>query len=58
MTLSRFFRDYVYIALGGNRKGSVRRYISLLLTMVSGGLWHGAWPAYKKKVEWPFLHLR
>jgi alginate O-acetyltransferase complex protein AlgI len=42
MTLSRFLRDYLYIALGGNRHGQVRRYFNLLTTMVLGGLWHGA----------------
>ena len=42
MTLSRFLRDYVYIALGGNRKGKIRRYLHLLITMLLGGLWHGA----------------
>ncbi len=42
MTLSRFLRDYLYIALGGNKKGRIRRYINLLLTMLIGGLWHGA----------------
>jgi hypothetical protein len=47
MTLSRFLRDYVYISLGGNRKGSKRRYINLLGTMLIGGLWHGA--------AWTFL---
>lgn len=44
MTLSRFLRDYLYISLGGNRKGFFRRYINLFLTMALGGLWHGpAW---------------
>jgi D-alanyl-lipoteichoic acid acyltransferase DltB (MBOAT superfamily) len=42
MTLSRFLRDYLYVPLGGNRKGSVRRYSNLLVTMLLGGLWHGA----------------
>lgn len=42
MTLSRFLRDYLYIPLGGNRKGKVRQLINLMLTMVLGGLWHGA----------------
>lgn len=42
MTLSRFLRDYLYIPLGGNRKGSARRYINLMITMLLGGLWHGA----------------
>ncbi|OKY26727.1 MBOAT family protein [Thalassotalea sp. PP2-459] len=42
MTLSKFLRDYVYIALGGNRKGQVSRYTNLLITMLLGGLWHGA----------------
>jgi D-alanyl-lipoteichoic acid acyltransferase DltB (MBOAT superfamily) len=42
MTLSRFLRDYLYIPLGGSRRGPFRRYVNLLLTMVLGGLWHGA----------------
>ena len=42
MTLSRFLRDYLYIPLGGNRKGRVRTYVNLMITMVLGGLWHGA----------------
>src|SRR5580765_1046824 len=42
MTLSRWLRDYLYIPLGGNRKGRVRTYVNLLVTMLLGGLWHGA----------------
>ena len=42
MTLSRFLRDYLYFGLGGNRRGKVRRYANLLITMLVGGLWHGA----------------
>ncbi len=42
MTLSRFLRDYLYIPLGGNRHGRLRRYANLLTTMLLGGLWHGA----------------
>ena len=42
MTLSRWLRDYLYISLGGNRQGIVRTYINLSLTMLLGGLWHGA----------------
>ncbi len=42
MTLSRFLRDYVYIPLGGNRCGRVRRSLNLFLTMLIGGFWHGA----------------
>ncbi len=42
MTLSRFLKDYLYIPLGGNRVGKIRRYFNLLLTMLLGGLWHGA----------------
>jgi alginate O-acetyltransferase complex protein AlgI len=42
MTLSRFLRDFLYIPLGGNRKGKVRTYVNLMATMVLGGLWHGA----------------
>lgn len=42
MTLSRFMRDYIYIPLGGNRKGIIGRHMNLLITMLLGGLWHGA----------------
>jgi alginate O-acetyltransferase complex protein AlgI len=42
ITLSRFLRVYVYIPLGGNRNGSLRRYTNLMLTMLIGGAWHGA----------------
>jgi alginate O-acetyltransferase complex protein AlgI len=53
MTLSRFLRDYLYIALGGNRHGAARRYLNLMATMVLGGLWHGAGFNF---VVWGFLH--
>jgi len=53
MTLSRFLRDYLYIPLGGNRKGLVRRHFNLLLTMLLGGLWHGAGWTF---VIWGGLH--
>lgn len=53
ITLSRFLRDYLYIPLGGNRKGSCRRYINLLITMLMGGLWHGAGWTF---VVWGLLH--
>ncbi len=42
MTLSRWLRDYLYVSLGGNRRGRLATYRNLLLTMVLGGLWHGA----------------
>jgi alginate O-acetyltransferase complex protein AlgI len=42
ITLSRFLREYLYIALGGNRSGTVRRYFNLFMTFLLGGLWHGA----------------
>ena len=42
MTLSRFLRDYLYIPLGGNRRGPGRRWVNVGLTMLIGGLWHGA----------------
>ncbi|MBE7382996.1 MAG: MBOAT family protein [Leptolyngbya sp. SIO1E4] len=42
ITLSHFLRDYLYIPLGGSRKGELRRYGNLLITMLLGGLWHGA----------------
>ena len=53
MTLSRWLRDYLYIPLGGNRKGQTRTYVNIMITMVLGGLWHGAgWPF----ILWGFLH--
>lgn len=42
MTLSQFLRDFLYIPLGGNRHGEARRRLNLMLTMLLGGLWHGA----------------
>jgi len=53
MTLSRFLRDYVYIPLGGNRKGEFRTYNNLMATFVIGGLWHGAGWTF---IFWGFLH--
>jgi D-alanyl-lipoteichoic acid acyltransferase DltB (MBOAT superfamily) len=53
MTLSRFLRDYLYIPLGGNRKGPARRYVNLMATMLLGGLWHGAGWTF---VIWGGLH--
>lgn len=53
ITLSRFLRDYLYIPLGGNRKGKRRRYANLMVTMLLGGLWHGAAWTF---VVWGFLH--
>jgi len=53
MTLSAFLRDYLYIPLGGNRRGSVRRYGNLMATMLLGGLWHGAGWTF---VIWGGLH--
>jgi D-alanyl-lipoteichoic acid acyltransferase DltB (MBOAT superfamily) len=53
MTLSRFLRDYLYIPLGGNRGGSSKRYFNLMLTMLLGGLWHGAAWTF---VAWGALH--
>ena len=53
ITLSTFLRDYLYIAMGGNRKGKARRWFNLMATMVLGGLWHGAsW----NFVIWGTLH--
>ncbi|MFM8271978.1 MAG: MBOAT family O-acyltransferase [Gemmata sp.] len=53
MTLSRFLRDYVYISLGGNRHGRFRTHLNLMLTMLLGGLWHGASWAF---LAWGGLH--
>jgi alginate O-acetyltransferase complex protein AlgI len=52
MTLSRWLRDYLYIPLGGNRRGDRRTYVNVMITMILGGFWHGAgwtfvfWGAY------------
>ncbi|WP_026808250.1 MBOAT family O-acyltransferase, partial [Aliarcobacter lanthieri] len=53
ITLSRFLRDYIYIPLGGNRKGSFRTYSNLIATFVIGGLWHGAGWTF---IFWGLLH--
>ena len=53
MTLSRWLRDYLYIPLGGNRKGKARTYLNLMITMVLGGLWHGAGWTF---IFWGFLY--
>ncbi len=53
MTLSRFLRDYLYIPLGGNRRGPMRQQINLMTTMLLGGLWHGAGWTF---VIWGGLH--
>lgn len=53
ISLSTWLRDYLYISLGGNRKGTIRMYVNLFLTMLLGGLWHGAsW----NFVLWGALH--
>lgn len=53
ISLSSWLRDYLYIALGGNRKGKGRTYVNLFLTMLIGGLWHGASWTF---VIWGGLH--
>lgn len=53
MSLSRFLRDYLYIPLGGNRGGPIRHHVNLMLTMLLGGLWHGAGWTF---VIWGGLH--
>jgi alginate O-acetyltransferase complex protein AlgI len=53
MTLSLWLRDYLYIPLGGNRKGEFRTYVNLMITMLLGGLWHGASWTF---VVWGALH--
>ena len=53
VTLSTFLRDYLYIPLGGNREGTARRYVNLMMTMLLGGLWHGAGWTF---VIWGGLH--
>ncbi|MGD1871925.1 MAG: MBOAT family O-acyltransferase [Mastigocoleus sp.] len=53
ITLSNFLRDYLYIPLGGNRQGKLRRNLNLMITMLLGGLWHGAGWTY---IFWGGLH--
>jgi len=53
ITLSRFLKDYIYIPLGGNRKGNFRTYNNLMTTFIVGGIWHGAGWTF---VFWGFLH--
>ncbi len=53
ITLSTFLRDYLYLPLGGNQKGPVRRYVNLWIVMLLGGLWHGAGLQF---VVWGALH--
>ncbi|MHB8285475.1 MAG: MBOAT family O-acyltransferase, partial [Caulobacteraceae bacterium] len=53
ITLSSFLRDYLYIPLGGNLRGPIRRYLNVFLTMLLGGLWHGAGVNF---VIWGALH--
>ncbi len=53
ISLSQWLRDYLYISLGGNRKGKIRTYFNLMITMLLGGLWHGASLRF---VIWGGLH--
>lgn len=53
ISLSSWLKDYLYISLGGNRKGKVRTYINLLITMLLGGLWHGASMSF---IIWGAIH--
>lgn len=53
ISLSRWLKDYVYIPLGGSRRGAARRDVNLVLTFLVSGLWHGAGPTY---MLWGFLH--
>ncbi len=53
ITLSRFLRDYIYIPLGGNRKGAFKTYNNILATFILGGIWHGAGWTF---IFWGFLH--
>jgi len=53
ISLSSWLKDYLYIPLGGNRKGKIRTYVNLFITMLLGGLWHGA---SLKFIIWGGLH--
>jgi D-alanyl-lipoteichoic acid acyltransferase DltB (MBOAT superfamily) len=64
ISLSTWLRDYLYISLGGNRRGAPREYLNLMLTMLLGGLWHGAswtfvaWGVYHGSILCLFRILR
>ncbi len=53
ISLSSWLKDYIYIPLGGNRKGELRKYLNLIITMFIGGLWHGANFTY---IVWGLMH--
>ena len=53
ISFSSWLRDYVYIPLGGNRKGKIRKYINLLLTFLVSGIWHGVGIHY---LVWGIIH--
>lgn len=53
MSLSSWLKDYLYISLGGNRVGKVRQYLNLMITMILGGMWHGA---HFNFIVWGFMH--
>ncbi len=53
ISLSGWFRDYLYIPLGGNRHGKIRKYINIMIVFLASGLWHGANMTF---VVWGFLH--
>ena len=53
ISLSSWLKDYLYISLGGNRKGKIRTYMNLMITMLLGGLWHGASISF---ILWGALH--
>jgi len=66
ISLSSWFRDYLYIPLGGNRRGALRTYVNIWITMLVSGLWHGAawtfvawgawhaaWLSLEKMTDWP-----
>ena len=53
ISLNLWFRDYLYIPLGGNRKGRLRKYINILIVFIASGLWHGAELSF---VLWGFLN--
>jgi hypothetical protein len=53
LSLSQWLRDYIYIPLGGNRRGKVRRYFNILITFIISGIWHGVGLHY---LVWGILH--
>lgn len=63
MSLTGWFRDYLYIPLGGNRKGRIRKYANIMIVFLASGIWHGngwkylIWGGLNGFIKWPAMRL-